>query len=322
MRNMRTDEEASVVVYLMTGFLESGKTSFLKQTIAKQYFQIDGETLLILCEEGEEEYEPGLLARAGADIVTVDDPEMLTRDYLEALDGIYHPDRVIFECNGMYPVSKMEALDTPEEWGLIQKLVTVDASTFDLYMANMKSLFVEMVRGADLVVFNRCTEDMPLAAYRRSVKVVNQGAEIIFEGEEGEIENIFSEQMPYDLDAPVVRIEDMDYGIWYVDMLDHPEKYKGKIVEIRGRARKVKGFPKNEVVIGRNAMTCCANDIQFLGFVCKYKDAPKLGADTWVRARGKVSFEFKLAYRGKGPVITLDLVEPIPAMEDELVYFN
>lgn len=319
---MQMVDDARVVVYLMTGFLESGKTNFLRQTLGKKYFKIDGETVLILCEEGEEEYEPELLAWANTDVVTVDDPEELTNDFLQEIEDKYHPERVIFECNGMYPVSKMEALEVPEGWGLIQEITTVDASTFDLYIANMKSLFVEMVRNADMVVFNRCTEDMPLAAYRRSVKVVNQGAEIIFEGEDGEIEDIFSDQMPYDLDAPVVKIEDMDYGIWYVDMLDHPEKYKGKTVEIQGRARKAKGFPKDELVLGRNAMTCCADDITFLGFICKSKNADKLGADTWVRARGKVGFEFKRAYRGRGPVITLEMVERIPALSDELVYFN
>ena len=319
---MQMTDDARVVVYFMTGFLESGKTYFLRQTLGKNYFKIDGETVLILCEEGEEEYEPELLIWANADVVTVDDPEELTEDFLQEIEDQYHPDRVIFECNGMYPVSKMEALDVPEGWGLIQKITTVDASTFDLYIANMKSLFVEMVRNADMVVFNRCTEDMPLAAYRRSVKVVNQGAEIIFEGKDGEIEDIFSDQMPYDLDAPVVKIEDMDYGIWYVDMLDHPEKYKGKTVEVQGRARKVKGFPKEEFVLGRSAMTCCADDITFLGFICKSKDADRLGADTWVRARGKVGFELKRAYRGRGPVITLESVERIPALADELVYFN
>ncbi len=319
---MQMVDDARVVVYLMTGFLESGKTNFLRQTLSKNYFKIDGETVLILCEEGEEEYEQELLIWANADVVTVDAPEELTKDFLQEIEDKYHPDRVIFECNGMYPVSKMEALDVPEGWGLIQKITTVDASTFDLYIANMKSLFVEMVRNADMVVFNRCTEDMPLAAYRRSVKVVNQGAEIIFEGRDGEIEDIFSDQMPYDLDAPVIRIEDMDYGIWYVDMLDHPEKYKGKVVEVQGRARKVKGFPVDEFVLGRNAMTCCADDITFLGFICKCRDAEKFGADTWVRARGKVSFELKRAYRGRGPVITLESIERIPALEDELVYFN
>lgn len=319
---MQKVDDARVVVYFMTGFLESGKTDFLRQTLGKRYFQIDGRTVLILCEEGEEEYEPELLAGSRTELVTVEDPEDVTAEFLQKIEDEYHPERVIFECNGMYPVSRMEAVEAPEGWGLIQKITTVDASTFDLYIANMKSLFVEMIRGADMVLFNRCREDMPLASYRRSVKVVNQSAEIIFEGEEGEIEDIFSEQMPYDLDAPVIRIEDMDYGIWYVDMLDHPEKYKGKVVEVQGRARKAKGFPKGEFVLGRNAMTCCAEDITFLGFICKSADADQLGADTWVRARGRVGFEFKRAYRGRGPVITLESAERIPALEDELVYFN
>ena len=319
---MQMVDDARVVVYLMTGFLESGKTSFLKQTIDKQYFKIDGTTVIILCEEGEEEYEEDLLARAKAKIVTVEDPEELTKEFLQEVEDKYHPERVIFECNGMYPVSKMEALDVPDGWGLIQEITTVDASTCDVYIANMKSLFVEMVRNADMVLFNRCTEDMPLAGYRRSVKVVNQGAQIIFEGAEGEIEDIFSDQMPYDLDAPVIKIEDMDYGIWYVDMMDNPEKYKGKVVEIQGRARKAKGFPKGEFVLGRSAMTCCADDITFLGFICKHMAIEDMKANTWVRARGKVGFEFKRAYRGRGPVITLESLEPIQEPEDELVYFN
>lgn len=319
---MQMVDDARVVVYLMTGFLESGKTSFLKQTIDKRYFKIDGTTVIILCEEGEEEYEEDLLARAKAKIVTVEDPEELTKEFLQEVEDKYHPERVIFECNGMYPVSKMEALNVPDGWGLIQEITTVDASTFDVYIANMKSLFVEMVRNADMVLFNRCTEDMPLAGYRRSVKVVNQGAQIIFEGAEGEIEDIFSDQMPYDLDAPVIKIEDMDYGIWYVDMMDNPEKYKGKVVEIQGRARKVKGFPKGEFVLGRSAMTCCADDITFLGFICKHMAIEDMKANTWVRARGKVGFEFKRAYRGRGPVITLESLEPIQEPEDELVYFN
>lgn len=319
---MQMVDDARVVVYLMTGFLESGKTSFLKQTIGKNYFKIDGKTVIILCEEGEEEFDNALLAEANASVVTVEDPEDLTKEFLQEIEDTFHPERVIFECNGMYPVSKMEDLDVPNGWGLIQEITTVDASTFDVYIANMKSLFVEMVRNADMVIFNRCREDMPLAGYRRSVKVVNQGAEIIFEGEDGEIEDIFSDQMPYDLDAPVVKIEDMDYGIWYVDMMDHPEKYKGKTVEIQGRARKVKNFPKGEFVLGRSAMTCCADDITFLGFICKSMKIEDMGANTWVRARGKVGMEFKRAYRGRGPVIELEFMEEIPALEDELVYFN
>ena len=315
-------EQPEVMVYLMTGFLDSGKSQFLKFTLAQDYFQIDGTTLLLLCEEGEEEYDAEELKKYGVVIETVDSQEELTEDLLAELDVKYRPERVVIEYNGMWKVSDFEKMKLPEGWGIEQKLTTVDASTFQMYLTNLKPLFVEMVRDAELVLFNRCTDLKPLAGYRRSVKVVNQGAQIIFEGAEGEIEDIFSDQMPYDLDAPVIKIEDMDYGIWYVDMMDNPEKYKGKVVEIQGRARKVKGFPKGEFVLGRSAMTCCADDITFLGFICKHMAIEDMKANTWVRARGKVGFEFKRAYRGRGPVITLESLEPIQEPEDELVYFN
>ena len=41
-----------------------------------------------------------------------------------------------------------------------------------------------------MVLFNRCEDIKPLAGYRRSVKVVSPQAEVIFEDEQGEVENI------------------------------------------------------------------------------------------------------------------------------------
>lgn len=314
-------DESRVHVFLMCGFLESGKSEFLAQTMDMDYFKIKGTTVLILCEEGEVEFDQDLLKRTNTVMVTTE-PEKITPSWLQAIDNAYHPQRVIFECNGMYPVSKMESMVVPEGWGLVQKICTVDASTFDLYLANMKSLFNDMVTNAEMVVFNRCTEDMPLAAYRRSVKVVSPSAEIIFESEEGEIENIFDEQMPYDLDAPVVQIEDMDYGIWYIDMIDNPDRYDGKVVEFQGKILKPRRLASDEFIVGRMAMTCCADDTTFLGQVCKSKHAGKLKAGQWIRVRGRVAFEYHPAYRAEGPVIYLEHGTGIPALEDEMVYFN
>ncbi len=48
-------------VYMINGFLESGKTEFITYTLAQPYFQVRGKTLLILCEEGENEYDEKLL---------------------------------------------------------------------------------------------------------------------------------------------------------------------------------------------------------------------------------------------------------------------
>lgn len=270
--------EPNVMVYLMTGFLDSGKTQFLKFTLQQDYFQIDGKTLLILCEEGEEEYNPMEMLRYGVVIEKIEDQEDLTEEYLEELNRKHEPERVVVEYNGMWKVSDFEVMKLPDGWEIEQKLTTVDASTFQMYLTNLKPLFVEMVRGAELVLFNRCQDLKPLPGYRRSVKVVSPQAEVIFEDEEGEIENIFEDDVPYDLKAPVIQIAREDYGIWYVDMMENPDRYKGKTVEFTAKVLKPRGFPSKVFLPGRMAMTCCADDTTFLGYVCRSAYAPKLKA--------------------------------------------
>ena len=230
--------EPDVMVYLMTGFLDSGKTGFLKFTLKQDYFQIDGKTLLILCEDGEDEYDAMEMLRYGVVIERLEDREELTEEYLAELDRKHEPDRVVIEYNGMWKVSDFENMKLPKGWGIEQKITTVDASTFQTYLTNLKPLFVEMVRGAEMVLFNRCEDIKPLAGYRRSVKVVSPQAEVIFEDEQGEVENIFEDDVPYDLDAPVIEIPREDYGIWYVDMMDNLDKYVDKTVRFKGQVLK------------------------------------------------------------------------------------
>ena len=314
-------EEPRVMVYLMTGFLDSGKSNFLKFTLTQEYFQIQGRTLLLLCEEGEEDYDAQTLSTYGVQILRVEEQEELTEAFLEELEERFHPERVVVEYNGMWKVSDFEALRLPEGWGITQKLTMVNAETFGVYMANLKPLFVEMVRGAELVLFNRCHDRKPLPGYRRSVKVVSPQSEVIFEDEEGEIGDIFEGEMPYDLDAPVVRIADEDYGIWYVDMMDNPDRYRGKVVEIRARAVKPKNFPPEYFVPGRMAMTCCAEDTTMIGYLCKSDQAPEIASGDWVRVRAKVGYRKVSIYRGIGPVLYASSVEKTEEIPD-LVYFN
>lgn len=313
--------EENVMLYLMTGFLDSGKTQFLKFTLEQEYFQIDGKTLLILCEEGEEEYDPREMLKYGVVIEHVEDREDLTEEWLEEMDRKHRPERVVVEYNGMWKVSDFEQMKLPEGWEIEQKITTVDASTFQMYLTNLKPLFVEMVRGAEMVLFNRCEEIAPLAGYRRSVKVVSPQAEVIFEDENGEVENIFEDSVPYDLNAPVIEIRKEDYGIWYVDMMENPDRYKGKVVEFTAKVLKPKAFPAKVFLPGRMAMTCCADDTTFLGYVCRSAYAPKLKPGQWVKVRAKVRFANLSVYRGEGPLLEaeqIELAEPI----EELVYFN
>ena len=221
----------------------------------------------------------------------------------------------------MWPVSDFEKLALPAGWKIEQKIATVDASTFQMYLTNLKPLFVEMVKGAELVLFNRCEDRGPLAGYRRSVKVVSPQAEVIFEDENGEVDNIFEDEVPYDLNAPVIEIRREDYGIWYVDMMENPDRYKGKVVEFVAKVMKPRAFPSKVFLPGRTAMTCCADDTSFLGYVCRSPYAPKLKPGDWLKVRAKVSFKNLSVYRGEGPVLDAENIEPAEPIE-EMVYFN
>ena len=315
-------DEIRVPIYLITGFLESGKTTFLRFTLDQDYFQIDGKTLLILMEEGEEEYDTKALAKNNTVVEVIEKEEDLTTERLEAMEIIHQPDRVIIEYNGMWLVSKFYDMKLPFGWGVEQQITCVDGSTFQVYMANMKSIFMDMVKYTDMVVFNRCKREDPLANYRRSIKVSNQSAEVIFEDEEGEIDDIFGDQMPFDVNAPVIEIPPEDYGIWFVDAMDHPDTYVGKNVRFKGRVMKPRGMGSKFFVPGRIAMTCCADDTTFLGFVCKSAFAPKLKEKEWVEVTAKVAFERRMEYQGDGVVLYAENVTPCEPLEEEMVYFN
>ena len=315
-------DEIRVPIYLITGFLESGKTTFLRFTLDQDYFQIDGKTLLILMEEGEEEYDTKALAKNNTVVEVIEKEEDLTTERLEAMEIIHQPDRVIIEYNGMWLVSRFYDMKLPFGWGVEQQITCVDGSTFQVYMANMKSIFMDMVKYTDMVVFNRCKREDPLANYRRSIKVSNQSAEVIFEDEEGEIDDIFGDQMPFDVNAPVIEIPPEDYGIWFVDAMDHPDTYVGKTVRFKGRVMKPRGMGSKFFVPGRIAMTCCVDDTTFLGFVCKSAFAPKLKEKEWVEVTAKVAFERRMEYQGDGVVLYAENVTPCEPLEEEMVYFN
>ena len=281
--------EVTTPVYLITGFLESGKTTFLQFTLEQDYFRIDGKTLLILCEEGEAEYDLKKLAMMNTVVEVIESEEDFTTERLNTLDILHMPERVLIEYNGMW---------------------------------NMKSQFMDMVRNTDMVIFNRCKKTDPLAQYRRGIKVANQRAEVVFEDESGEIGDIFKDEMPFDINAPVIDILPEDYGIWFVDAMDNPENYQDKVVHFKGRALKPRGLGSKFFVPGRTAMTCCADDTTFLGFVCKSSYTPKLKDGQWVDVTARAQVEDRKEYQGKGLVLYAENVEPCEPLPEEMVYFN
>ena len=223
--------EITVPIYLITGFLESGKTSFLNFTLQQDYFYTEGTTLLILCEEGEVEYDKAVLEMSNTVVEIIEKEEDLTTDRLAAMNILYQPERVIIEYNGMWLVSNFEKMQKPEGWVVEQQITCVDASTFQMYMANMKSIFMDMVRNSDMVVFNRCKKEDPLPTYRRGIKVANQRAEIIFEDEEGELDDVASAE-EYAADLMLREFPDIAVGIVHGQMKsDEKDEVMRKFVE-------------------------------------------------------------------------------------------
>lgn len=306
-------------VYMINGFLESGKTEFIVYTLAQPYFQIKGKTLLILCEEGEVEYDKELLEKSNTVLELIEEEEEFKPERLMELEKKYKPERIIIEYNGMWNYKNMKL---PWHWKIEQQITTIDASTFPMYYTNMRSLLAEMLRKSELIILNRCDGIEELNSYKRNIKAINQQAEIIFEDANGEIDEIMEEDLPYDLKAPVLELDHLGYGIWYLDSLDHLERYIGKTVEFVAMVLKPENFPADYFVPGRMAMTCCADDMAFLGFACRYDGADKLEQKQWVKVRAVVEKEFFADYEGEGPVLHAVSVEPAKEPKNRIIDFS
>ena len=307
-------------VYMINGFLESGKTSFINFTIQQPYFKIKGLTLLILCEEGEEEYDEKILKAAKTEVRVIEDEADFTAANLIAIEKELNPERIIIEYNGMWTVKDMKL---PFHWNVEQQITLIDASTFPTYYSNMKSMVAEMIRKSELIIFNRCDSVMDnLGSYRRNVKAVNASADVIFENKDGEINEIFEEDLPYDLKQDVIKLTDEQYGIWYLDSMDHLERYLGKTLEFTAMVLKPAEFPKGYFVPGRMAMTCCAEDIAFLGYACEYDGVENLTQKEWVKVTAKVAKEYWKDYQGEGPVLHAISVEKTKAPKEEVISFT
>ena len=306
-------------VYIINGFLESGKSEFIRYTLEQPYFQTRGKTLLILCEEGEVEFDEPLLKKSRTILELIDEESDFTPEKLIALEKKHKPERIIIEYNGMWNYKNMKL---PWHWKVEQQITTIDASTFPMYYTNMRSLLAEMIRKSEMIIFNRCDGIKDLSTYKRNVKAVNQSAEIIFEDANGEVNEIMEDELPYDLKKEHLELDDTGYGIWYLDVLDHAERYENKKMTFLAMVLKPEGFPKDHFVPGRMAMTCCAEDMAFLGFACEYDGAEKLENKSWVKVTATLTWEYWADYNGEGPVLHAISVEPARAPKKEVIDFT
>ncbi len=315
------NQDREVPVYLFTGILESGKTSFIRDTLNDPGFSRGEKTVLIVCEEGIEEYDTVALSKNNIFIETVEEKDGLSQEFFKKCEDFYKPERVMIEYNGMWELDAVDEDNMPEEWTLAQVISTVDATTFNMYWTNMRSIIIEQLSLSDMVILNRCTNETKRNEFRKCVKIFNKKAQIGYEAAEGFEDALKEEELPFDINADIIEIDDDDYGMWFVDAMDNPKKYDGKVVKFNAMVYKPPKYPNTCFVPGRFAMTCCADDISFMGMLCKSNTEILFNDKDWVTVTAKIRREFLKEYRGKGPVLHLISAEKSTKPEDDLVYF-
>ena len=307
-----------IPVYLITGFLDAGKTDFING-ILKDGFASEDRTLLLCCEEGETEYDPKVLFNVFT--YTVDDPAQLTPEFFKKLEKQYRPKQVIIEFNGMWSFEPLYREGLPANWILYQIMCLVDATPFEPYLRNMGQLMMEKILNADMIIFNRCNEELRKALRGRNLRMVNRRADIYLEDLNGNSEDYNNGDVcPFDLDQKVIDIPDNDYGVWYVDVMDYPDRWAGKTVHMKLLMCHSKKYPGTHCP-GRFAMVCCENDVQFLGLVAKGVDLNKYKNRDWVEVEARMALENHSAYKGKGPVMHIISIKPCEKPANEVVTF-
>ncbi len=296
-------------VYLFTGFLEAGKTSFIRETMSDPNFN-DGERryLIISCEDGEEELSPTDFGE-NVSFASFDDVQKLTPDRLLAQAKRAKADVIVLEYNGMWTLDKLyDAL--PDGFMVYQEIMIADSSTILSYNANMRQLVVDKLTSAEMVVFNRVSDSTDKMELHKLVRGISRRASICYEDTAGEIEfDDIEDPLPYDLNAPVVEIRDEDFAIFYRDLTEEMDKYIGKCVRFKGIVALDPQLPRDNFAIGRHIMTCCEADIAYRGVIGKGTGSLKLKTRDWVTVEGVLSFEYSKMYRTEGPVLTVKKIE-------------
>ena len=310
-----------IPVYVFTGFLDAGKTKFIQETLEDPRFNAGERTLLLLFEEGEEEYDLTRFPHQNV-YLEVLDQETVTIQQLQTLARKHRAERVVAELNGMQMVGDLYSR-FPEDWAVAQEILFADSTTIMAYNANMRNLVMDKLVGAQMVVYNRLTPGADTMPLHKLSRAANRRIDILYEYTDGtSAYDDVEDPLPFDLNAPIVEIQDEDYALFYRDVTEEPKKYDGKTVRFKGQTAMLRREKNGMFAPGRFVMTCCVQDIQFCGIPCRYADARRLRPRSWVMVTAKVSAQRHALYKGKeGPFLTAISVEDAAPADPDVATF-
>ena len=311
-----------IPVYVFTGFLDSGKTKFIQETLEDPRFNAGERTLLLVFEEGEEEYDFSAYPSQNVYMEVLDQQTVTTRE-LSALSKKYRAERVVAELNGMQQVGDLY-MRFPDDWAVAQEVMFADSTTFLTYNSNMRNLVMDKLVRAQMVVFNRLEKGQDTMPFHKLARAANRRIDILYDYTDGttEMDDVV-DPLPFDINAPVIEVKDEDFALWYRDVTEEPEKYDGKMVRFKAQVAMLRRDRDGMFAPGRFVMTCCVEDIQFCGIPCRYADAKNLESRGWVLVTAKISAEKHRLYKGEvGPVLTAtEVVRNVPPADPDVATF-
>ncbi len=310
-----------IPIYLFTGFIEAGKTQFIQGTLEDVRFNDGERTLVLLCEEGVEEFDFCKFSSENVFVETIENDTDLTPKLITTLAKKHKAERIIVEYNGMWQIDDIFSI-IPRGFVIAQEMCFMDATTFLNYNDNMRSLVVDKLKSPEVVIFNRVTDKTDKMLFHKIVRGVNRRVNIVFEYADGHVEyDEIEDPLPYDLDADVVVIKDEDFAEFYRDLNENTDKYNGKTIMFKGIAAKNETLPSDLCLVGRHIMTCCEDDIAYGGMLCVIPKNAMVNNRDWLMITGKIKFEFHKLYEGKGPVIYAEQLVHSPAPKQPLATF-
>ncbi len=302
--------------------MDSGKTKFIQETLEDPRFNAGERTLVLIFEEGEEEYDLSTYPHQDV-FLEVLDQQTVTEQELLALQKKYRAERVVAELNGMQQVGELYSR-FPQSWVIAQEVMFADSTNFMTYNANMRNLVMDKLMGAQMVVFNRMTPGQDVMPFHKLARAANRRIDILYDYTDGTTQfDEIEDPLPFDINAPVIEIKDEDFAIWYRDVSEEPKKYTGKTVSFKAQVAMLRRQKEGMFAPGRFVMTCCVEDIQFCGIPCRYAEARSLESRSWVHVKATVSAEKHPLYKGEiGPVLTaLEVVRNVPPANPDVATF-
>lgn len=314
---------SNIPVFLFTGFLDSGKTTFVQSILEDKRFNDGRSILLIVCEEGEEEYDFSSYPYDKVTKVVFDDESKITYDRLNAAAKRAKAEKIVVEYNGLWNLDTLfQAF--PEDWGVAQEMTFADATTYPMYNKNMRNLVFDKIKTCDAISFNRMNESIDKMELHKIVRSSgSRGTNIMYDWGNDKVEmDDIVDPLPFDVEAPVIEIGDQDYALWYQDMMDDMKKYNGKHVRFKAFLGNDSSLPKNSFLAGRHVMACCADDVQFAGLLCYWMKSNTVSTGNWAVVEGKISVERTKVYQGPGPVIYVEKFDFCDEPEEKIVSFT